>query len=59
MALRWLVQQGSPFVTATGRAEFIREDLDVLNFELTPAEMATLSNIEHVEGLASYCYLRE
>jgi diketogulonate reductase-like aldo/keto reductase len=43
VALRWIAQQGSMFVTAGSNAKYIAEDLDIFGFELTEAEMATLS----------------
>eukprot|EP00041_Stephanoeca_diplocostata_P035336 m.1241927 g.1241927 ORF g.1241927 m.1241927 type:complete len:174 (-) comp24681_c0_seq31:503-1024(-) len=45
VALRWLVQQGFPFVTASGTTEYNKEDLDVFSFELTDTEMDTLNNL--------------
>ena len=58
VAFRWLVQQKSPFVTATGKADYIREDLDIFDFELTAGEMAMLNSVHRDNGLASWCYLR-
>jgi diketogulonate reductase-like aldo/keto reductase len=46
VALRWLLQQ--PDVVAipkTARVERLKQNLDVFDFELTPAEMAALSNM--------------
>ena len=45
VALRWLVQQDIAVVTAAHKAPYIAQDLDVFSFELTSAEMATLSEI--------------
>jgi diketogulonate reductase-like aldo/keto reductase len=45
VALRWLVQQNISVVTAASNPEYIREDIDVFSFVLTPAEMATLARI--------------
>ena len=46
IALKWLVQHGHPFATATGRAEYMKEDLSLFDFELTEAEMATLDAVD-------------
>jgi 2,5-diketo-D-gluconate reductase A len=45
VALRWLVQQNISVVTAASNPAYIREDIDVFSFVLTPAEMATLARI--------------
>lgn len=45
VAFRWLIQQNITVVTAANNPAYIAEDIDVFNFELTPAEMATLSAI--------------
>lgn len=43
VAFRWLIQQNISAVTAAHNPAYITEDLDVFSFELTAAEMATLS----------------
>jgi diketogulonate reductase-like aldo/keto reductase len=43
VALRWLKQNGHSFVTATGRASYIKEDLGIFDWELTANEMARLN----------------
>jgi diketogulonate reductase-like aldo/keto reductase len=40
-----MVQRGHPFTTATGRADYIEEDLALFDFELSAAEMASLDAI--------------
>jgi diketogulonate reductase-like aldo/keto reductase len=45
VALRWVLQQGVAVVTATGNKAYMQEDIGTLAFELTPAEMATLSAV--------------
>ena len=45
VALRWLVQDGHPFTTATGRGDYISEDLGLFDWSLTEGEMATLNAI--------------
>lgn len=46
VALRWLVQQKISIVTAADTAEYCSEDMDLFDFELTAAEMATLGAIK-------------
>ena len=53
VALRWLVQAGHPFVTATGKADYISEDLAIFDWALTEAEMATLDAIS--EPMPPHC----
>ena len=43
VALRWVVQQGVPFVTAAMNPTFMVEDLDLFDFELGGDEMDTLA----------------
>lgn len=43
VGLRWLVQSGHPFVTASGQVQYDREDLDLFSFELTSDEMSALT----------------
>jgi diketogulonate reductase-like aldo/keto reductase len=43
VALRWVVQQGVPFVTAATNATYMAEDLDLFGFALSDDEMRTLS----------------
>ncbi len=42
MALRWVLQRDAIFVTAGTEQEYLEEDLDVFDFELTDDEMHTL-----------------
>ena len=39
VALRWIVQSGASFATQSSSLAHFREDLDVYDFALTPAEM--------------------
>jgi diketogulonate reductase-like aldo/keto reductase len=56
VALRWLVQGGIPFVTATGRTDYIQEDLDVFGWELEEKEMLLLDAINVPNATAlSHC----
>lgn len=45
VALRWLVQQQVPFVTASPTMEYDEEDMAIFNFTLTADDMATLSGV--------------
>jgi hypothetical protein len=54
-ALRWIVQQGALFVTATGRSPYIREDLALLDFALTQREMALLNSMRLPGGCSWSC----
>ena len=49
VGLRWLVQQGHPFVTASGVTAYDSEDLDVFAFNLTAAEMKALTALKELE----------
>ena len=42
IALRWLAQRGVPFAVAASNPVYQRENLDVLSFALSAAEMAQL-----------------
>lgn len=43
VALRWLVQSGSPVTPATTNPKHLRDDLNIFDFLLTDSEMAELS----------------
>eukprot|EP01052_Picozoa_sp_SAG31_P015010 SAG31_NODE_953_length_10799_cov_4.245657_1_plen_65_part_00 len=43
VVLRWIIQQGHLLATSSDKASWDREDLDLFDWELTAAEMATLS----------------
>jgi len=43
VALRWIVETGASFTTQTKNKEHFEEDLKIFDFELTPAEVQTLS----------------
>ena len=45
VALRWVTQQGIVVVTASTKASHLKGDLDIFDFTLTDAEMATLTKI--------------
>lgn len=46
VGLRWLVQLGHPFVTASGLSSYDAEDLDLFSFSLTASEMSALSALK-------------
>ena len=45
VALRWIAQQGALMATSANNSAYLAEDLDIYGFELTDAEMSTLSAI--------------
>ena len=45
VALRWLVQQNITFVTAGTNPDYLRDDLDVFDFDLSKEELQTLAAI--------------
>eukprot|EP00037_Helgoeca_nana_P031977 m.411519 g.411519 ORF g.411519 m.411519 type:complete len:298 (-) comp28678_c0_seq1:22-915(-) len=46
IALRWVVQQPALVVTAAENPDYMKEDLDIFGFELTPSEMQQLAAIK-------------
>lgn len=44
VALRWVVQQGLPLATQSDRTDYMVEDTDIFDFELTEADMRYLSD---------------
>ena len=44
VALKYLVQSGHPFVTASGLTQYDQEDLALFDWELSGQEMSTLTN---------------
>ena len=45
VALRWIVQQGIPFATATDTPVHVQQDLEVFDWALSEHEMAVLSSV--------------
>mmetsp|Transcript_12350 Transcript_12350/g.28996 ORF Transcript_12350/g.28996 Transcript_12350/m.28996 type:complete len:319 (-) Transcript_12350:28-984(-) len=45
VALRWLIQQGIPLITATNSEAHAVSDLEVFDFELSPDEMTLLAAV--------------
>mmetsp|Transcript_42305 Transcript_42305/g.95204 ORF Transcript_42305/g.95204 Transcript_42305/m.95204 type:complete len:312 (-) Transcript_42305:10-945(-) len=46
VALRWLVQQGIPLITATSSPSHAAADLDIFSFELTADEIVMLAAVQ-------------
>ena len=46
VALRWVVQQGVPAVTASDNVDHLAGDLEVFSFELSDDEMDWLRSVE-------------
>lgn len=45
VALKWIIQQNISVVTAANNPEYIEEDIDLFDFDLTQEEMRALSSI--------------
>src|SRR5205807_6322256 len=50
VALRWLTQQGIIVIPGSGKPERQKENLDVLDFSLGPAEMAEIAMLKKPDG---------
>ncbi len=50
VALRWLLQQGIVILPRTSKVERAKENMEVFDFELTPAEMKTISSLAKPDG---------
>ncbi len=49
-SLRWLVQQGIIVIPGSSKPERQKENFEVLDFELTPAEMAEIDGLKRADG---------
>lgn len=49
MCLRWGLQRGTIIIPKSSKAERLRENLDVLDFELTEEEMAAINKVDREE----------
>jgi diketogulonate reductase-like aldo/keto reductase len=57
VSLRWLVQQGIAAIPRTSKAERLKENLAIFDFELSPEEMAEITALAHRGGrLIDYAY---
>jgi len=45
VGLRWILQHGMAVVTSSANSQYQQEDLGVIDFELTPADMAALDAV--------------
>ncbi len=50
VCLRWLVQQGVVAIPRTSRVERLSENIDIFNFELSPADMTEISAMGSAKG---------
>jgi 2,5-diketo-D-gluconate reductase B len=50
VSLRWLVQQGIIVIPGSGKPERQKENLDVLDFSLSPAEMSEIASLKKPDG---------
>ncbi len=57
VSLRWLVQQGIAAIPRTSRAERLRENIAIFDFDLSDAEMAEIAALAHRDGrIIDYAY---
>lgn len=50
VSLRWLVQQDIVVIPRTSRVERLAENIEIFDFELTPAEMTAIAGLSHPRG---------
>jgi diketogulonate reductase-like aldo/keto reductase len=50
VSLRWLVQQGIVVIPRTSKVERLKENIDLFDFELSPADMKTIGSLSHAGG---------
>ena len=50
ISLRWLTQQGIVVIPGSGKPERQKENLDVLDFSLSPAEMNEIAGLKRPDG---------
>jgi 2,5-diketo-D-gluconate reductase B len=50
VSLRWLTQQGIIVIPGSGKPDRQKENLDVLDFSLSPAEMAEIATLKKPDG---------
>jgi diketogulonate reductase-like aldo/keto reductase len=61
VALRWLVENGSPVIAKTDKLDHLKEDLDLFRFKLMPEDLATLNaatSPPSVETVAADCKIK-
>ena len=49
--LRWAIQKGAVVIPKTARAERLRQNLDIYDFELSEEEMECIDNIPYCGGI--------
>jgi diketogulonate reductase-like aldo/keto reductase len=50
VSLRWLVQQGIVVIPRTSKVERLAENIELFDFELSPAEMKEIAGLAHPAG---------
>ena len=51
VSLRWLTQQGIIVIPGSGKPDRQKENFEVLDFDLTPSEMAEIDTLEASDGV--------
>jgi 2,5-diketo-D-gluconate reductase A len=51
VVLRWLVQRGVVVIPKSVRAERMRENIDIFDFQLTDEQMARIADLDTGESL--------
>jgi len=54
VSLKWLAQKPVPLVTKADRLDFLEEDIDLFDWQLTPTEVAELDAAKSPAGLPSF-----
>jgi len=54
VSLKWIAQKPIPLVTKADRADFLAEDIDLFDWQLTPGEVSQLSAAKKPAGLPSF-----
>jgi len=54
VSLKWLAQKPVPLVTKADRADFLAEDIDLFDWQLSPGEVSQLSASKTPAGLPSF-----
>jgi len=54
VSLKWLAQKPVPLVTKADRADFLEQDIDLFDWQLTPTEVSQLDAAKSPAGLPSF-----
>jgi len=54
VSLKWLAQKPVPLVTKADRADFLEQDIDLFDWQLTPGEVSQLDAAKSPAGLPSF-----